>query len=130
MPARNMHAHPTRRSSFLDRVLDGRAEPSSFTEELAAARADARGRDIAGLMGLTEDELAQAEACLPALRYILHARRFQLPEPRGLMSIEAVRAHALQLAAAECDPYELADIDDWAARRIASPGDTREASHG
>ena len=105
-----------RRGTFVDRVLDGHARIDQFEGEVNAWLAGARRRPLHELLGLDAEELELVATTPDALRYVLHARRFQgRVTPDELRGQERVRAHATRLASEVVDPFELADLESWSA---------------
>jgi hypothetical protein len=124
-----------RRGSFVDRVLDGYARIDQFDGEVKAWLDGPRTRALHEVLGLGADELDLVASTPDALRYVLHARRFDrtlaLDELRGQ---RRVRSHATRHASERIDPFDLADIEAWATQHV-DPGAGRgrepeaEATH-
>lgn len=103
-----------RRSSFVDRVLDGHARIDQFDAEVQAWLGGARSRPLHEVLGLDAAELELVAGTPDALRYVLHARRFGLAlAPEELAGQTRVRAHATRLASEVVDPFDLADVEHW-----------------
>ena len=117
-----------RRGTFVDRVLDGHARIDQLEGEVSAWLAGARAKPLHEVLGLDAAELELVAATPDALRYVLHARRFDRPVANeDLAGQSRGRAHATRLASAVVDPYDLAEIETWSsqvddvARRAATP---------
>lgn len=121
----------TRRTSFVERVLDGTARIDQLEAEIAAWQSEPGARPLHELLGLSGDELLLIAGSPDALRYVLHARRFGLPVPLTLATQRRVRDHATLLAAETTEPFELAAIDAWQPEVDARARErqAREASH-
>lgn len=105
-----------RRNSFVDRVLDGHARMDQLDDEVQAWLAGPRTRALADVLGLSADELDLVASTPDALRYVVHARRFDRPVMLDELAGQGrVRRHATRLASGVVDPFELADIESWSA---------------
>lgn len=103
-----------RRGTFVERVLDGHARIDELDREVAAWLDGPRRRPLHEVLGLDADELDLVAATPDALRYLLHARRFDLPLALDALRGQArVHAHAVRLASGVIDPFDLADIELW-----------------
>lgn len=104
-----------RRGTFIERVLDGHARIDELDREVAAWLDGPRRRPLHEVLGLGADELELVAATPDALRYLLHARRFDrtIDAAAALRGQARVRTHALRLASDVVDPFDLADIESW-----------------
>jgi hypothetical protein len=121
-----------RRGSFVERVLDGHARIDELDAEVAAWVEGPRKRPLHEVLGLDADELELVAATPDALRYLLHARRFGTPLQLDDVRTQArVRTHAMRLASAVVDPYDLADVEAWVQHVdvAAAASAEREPSH-
>jgi hypothetical protein len=129
----NTRGMSERRSSFVDRVLDGHARIDQLDGEVQAWLAGSRTRPLADVLGLSADELDLVATTPDALRYVVHARRFDRPvELDELAGQVRIRRHATRLAADVVDPFELADIESWSIHvdvDSAAARAEREPSH-
>jgi hypothetical protein len=119
-----------RRSTFVERVLDGHARIDELEAEVEAWAAGARRRPLHEVLGLGADELELVAMTPDALRYVLHARRFGRPISREELAGQGrVRDHSMRLAADVVDPFDLAEIETWRSQVDAHDLGTREPSH-
>lgn len=119
-----------RRSTFVDRVLDGHARIDQLEAEVEAWAAGPRRRPLHEVLGLGPAELELVATTPDALRYVLHARRFGRDlQPDELAGQRRVRDHATRLAADVVDPFDLADLETWSTHvdKVAAAG--REPTH-
>lgn len=111
-----------RKGSFVERVLDGHARVDQLDAFVQSWLEGPRSRELHEVLGLDADELDLLARVPDALRYLLHARRFdrdvQLDSLRGQARIAR---HALNVASKAIDPFELAEVESWL--------ETREPSH-
>jgi len=120
-----------KRGTFIDRLLDGHARIDQLEAEVNAWVAGARSRPLHEVLGLDARELDLVASTPDALRYIVHARRFDRPVSLDELAGQGrIRSHATQLAAAVVDPFDLAEIDSWGAHvDTAADLQEREPSH-
>lgn len=119
-----------KRSSFVERVLDGNARIDQLESEVEAWAAGPRRRPLDQVLGLSAAELELVAATPDALRYIIHARRFGLAlNLDDISSQRRVREHATRLAATVVDPFDLANIETWSSQVDAIAATDREPSH-
>lgn len=105
-----------RRGTFVDRVLDGHARIDQLEREVTAWLAGPRAKALHEVLGLDARELELVATTPDALRYILHARRFSRRVMADDLAGQArVRAYATLLASEVVDPFDLAEIETWAA---------------
>lgn len=103
-----------RRGTFVDRVLDGHARIDQLEREVTAWLAGPRAKPLHVVLGLDARELELVATTPDALRYVLHARRFGRQVTLDDLAGQArVRAHAMLLASAVVDPFDLAEIEPW-----------------
>ncbi|MCW2927949.1 MAG: hypothetical protein JWM86_1917 [Thermoleophilia bacterium] len=119
-----------RRTSFIDRVLDGHARIDGLQAEVEAWLGGNQRRPLHEVLGLDAAELELVAATPDALRYIVHARRFgqslDLDEVRGQ---RRVRDRATRIASEVVDPFDLAEIETWRAQVDAICAARQEPSH-
>lgn len=96
-------------------MLDGNARLDSFEAEVRTWQAGDHARPLHDVLGLSADELLQVAQTPDALRYLVHARRFEIAAPTDVTSQRRVRDHAIRLAAEHVDPFEIAAVDAWLA---------------
>lgn len=101
----------TSTASFVDRVLDGDIRLDAFGDEVRAWQAGDQKRPLHVALGLDAAELVLVAGSPDALRYILHARRFDRPGPLALDSQARVEAYSMRLAADATDPYLMAEVE-------------------
>ena len=119
-----------RRGSFVDRVLDGHARIDQLEAEVEAWAAGPRRRPLDQVLGLSASELELVAATPDALRYVLHARRFDRAVAlEDITGQRRVRDHATRLAADVVDPFDLAEIETWRSQVDAIAAEPREPSH-
>lgn len=98
----------------MERVLDGVARADDLEETVSAWAGGPRRRPLHVELGMTADDLDLIASTPDALRYLLHARRFNIDvAPNQLAGQARVRAYAARLAADVVDPHELAALDAW-----------------
>lgn len=119
-----------RRGTFVERVLDGHARIDQLPAEVDAWAAGDRRRPLDEVLGLGADELELVAGTPDALRYLLHARRFDRSfKADDLRGQQRVRDHATRLASQIVDPFELAEIETWRSQVDALTDGSREPSH-
>lgn len=112
-----------RRTSFVERVLDGHARIDQLEAEVEAWAAGPQRRPLHEVLGLGPAELELVASTPDALRYVLHARRFGRElHPDELMGQRRVHDYSIRLAATVVDPFDLAELDAWRTR-LASQRD-------
>ena len=121
-------------ASFVERVLDGDTRLDAFGDEVRAWQAGDQKRPLHTALGLDAAELVLVAGSPDALRYILHARRFEHAAPLGLDSQLRVEAYSMRLAADATDPYLMAEVEgcrDAVERAVLGDRDTpgRIATH-
>ena len=125
----------TSNASFVDRVLDGETRLDAFGDEVRAWQAGDQKRPLHTALGLDASELVLVAGSPDALRYIVHARRFERRDPLSLDTQSRVDAYSMRLAASATDPYLMAELEGHrdaieAAIRRAASGDVDDAPAG
>lgn len=119
-----------RRTTFIDRVLDGHARIDQLETEVDAWLASSRRRPLHEVLGLDAAELELVASTPDALRYVVHARRFgRRVDVEELRGQHRVRDRAMLLAADVVDPFDLAEIETWRPQVDAICADRPEPSH-
>jgi len=101
-----------RRSTLVERILDGRLRADQVTDA-----------DLDQLAPAARDLVREAP---DALRYLLHARRFGTELPLdALRGQDRIRTWSTLLASHVVDPFDLAELEAWApgidaAARVAT----------
>ena len=103
-----------RRSTFIERVLDGHARIDLIDSEVAAWLEGPRKQPLHIVLGLDADELDLVANTPDSLRYLLHARRFDRSvRLQDLRNQASIRRHASRLASVVVDPFDAARIEGW-----------------